>query len=225
MERLSAASYRCYRELVAENPDIMPYLEQATPLPEFELAKIGSRPAKRSTSRELGELRAIPWGFGWMQSRHVIPAWFGVGYALETYLKEEKGGLETLRGMLATVPIFNDLVRNVELALTKVDLPLASLYAELVSDAALRLRVYGLFEEEFLRTRRLILELTGQSELLENNPSLARSIKLRNPYVDPLSLIQIELMRRRRGGQGGADLDYVLAGTINGIASGLRNTG
>jgi phosphoenolpyruvate carboxylase len=225
LERLSADSYRYYREHIADNPDVMPYLEQATPLLEFELAKIGSRPAKRGASRELNELRAIPWGFGWMQSRHVIPAWFGVGHALERYLKEEPQGLERLQQMLTSVPVFADLVRNVELALTKVDLPLASLYAELVSDPALRERVYRMLVEEFQRTRQLILKITGQEELLESNPALARSIKLRNPYVDPLSLIQIELLRRRRSGQGDGDIDFVLAATINGIASGLRNTG
>ncbi|HJV35137.1 phosphoenolpyruvate carboxylase, partial [Geomonas sp.] len=143
MERLSADSFRFYRERIADNPDIMPYLEQATPLMEFQLAKIGSRPAKRSSSRELGELRAIPWGFGWMQSRHLIPAWFGVGHALELFASQEKEGLAVLQEMLAGVPIFHDLIRNVELALTKVDLPLAELYAELVPDAGLRERVYS----------------------------------------------------------------------------------
>ncbi|GFO68360.1 phosphoenolpyruvate carboxylase [Geomonas limicola] len=225
LERLSEASYGYYREHIAENPDIMPYLEQATPLLEFDLAKIGSRPAKRGGSRELSELRAIPWGFGWMQSRHVIPAWFGVGWAVERFLAEEPDGLRILQEMLVKVPIFNDLIRNVELALTKVDLPLASLYAELVSDQALRERVFGMVVEEFQRSRRHILQITGQQALLEQTPALARSIKLRNPYVDPLSLIQIELLRRRRAGQGDGDIDFVLAATINGIASGLRNTG
>ena len=225
MERLSEASYRFYRERIADNPDILPYLEQATPLKEFELAKIGSRPAKRSASRDLGDLRAIPWGFGWMQSRHVIPAWFGVGHALELLVQQEEDGLGILQEMMAKVPVFNDLIRNVELALNKVDLPLAGLYAELVPDVSLRERVLGMIREEFLRTRRLILAVTGQKELLEQNPGLTRSIRLRNPYVDPLSLIQIELLRRRRSGQSGEDLDFVLAATINGIASGLRNTG
>jgi len=225
MGRLSETAYRFYRERIADNPDLMPYFEQATPVLEFELAKIGSRPTKRSASRDLGELRAIPWGFGWMQSRHVIPAWFGVGHALELFVQQENDGLAVLQEMLSSVAVFNDLVRNVELALTKVDLPLAGLYAGLVADAGLRERVFGMVSEEFLRTRRLILAITGQKELLEKNPSLARSIRLRNPYVDPLSLIQIELLRRRRSGEVDGELDFVLAATINGIASGLRNTG
>ncbi|UFS71953.1 phosphoenolpyruvate carboxylase [Geomonas sp. RF6] len=225
LERLSSTAYRCYREQIAENPDIMPYLEQATPIMEFEVAKIGSRPSKRSRTRSLDDLRAIPWGFGWMQSRHVIPGWFGVGSALEEFMSGENGALPLLQEMLGSVPIFNDLIRNVELALTKVDLPLASLYAELVSDVPLRERVFRMVVEEFQRTRALILAVTGQKELLEQNQPLARSIRLRKPYVDPLSLVQIELLRRKRGGADSADLDFVLAATINGIAWGLRNTG
>jgi phosphoenolpyruvate carboxylase len=160
-----------------------------------------------------------------MQSRHVIPAWFGVGHAMGSFVDQEENGMAVLQEMLARFPFFNDLIRNVELALTKVDLPLASLYSELVTDVQLRERVFGMVVEEFQRTRRIILAITGQKELLEGNPSLARSIRLRNPYVDPLSLIQIELLRRRRAGKGDEELDFVLAATINGIASGLRNTG
>ncbi len=225
MEALSASAYHYYRERIAGNPDIIPYFEQATPVLEFELAKIGSRPAKRSASRELGELRAIPWGFGWMQSRHVIPGWFGVGYALEGFMESNQEGEAILKEMMAHFPFFNDLISNVELAITKVDLPLANLYAGLVSDSGLRQRVFDMVSEEYQRTRRIILRISGQKELLERNPALARSLKLRNPYVDPLSLIQIELLRRRRAGRESAELDFVLAATINGIASGLRNTG
>ena len=112
-----------------------------------------------------------------------------------------------------------------ELALTKVDLPLARLYSDLVPDQALRERVFGMVSEEYLRTRRMLLAITGQSCLLENNAPLARSLRLRNPYVDPLSLIQIELLRRKRAGEESEELNYVLAATISGIAAGLRNTG
>ena len=225
MEALSVSAYGFYRENIAENPDIMPYFVQATPVQEFELAKIGSRPAKRNTGLDLASLRAIPWGFGWMQSRHVIPGWFGTGHALERFINEEGNSLEQLKEMLVELPLFTDLIRNVEIALTKVDLPLASLYADLVTDVELRERVFGMIVEEYQRTRRIILAITGQTSFLENNPALRRSIKLRNPYVDPLSLIQIELLRRRRSGRGSADLDYVLATAIKGISAGLRNTG
>ncbi len=221
MDELSDTAYRFYRERIADNPDIIPYFEQATPVLEFELAKIGSRPARRTQSHNIADLRAIPWGFGWMQSRHVIPGWFGVGHALESF----SGGVTPLREMMAQFPFFLDMIRNVELALTKVDLPLARLYAELVPDAELRERVFDMVAEEYRRTRRMVLAVTGQSRFLEKNPALARSLRLRNPYVDPLSLIQIELLRRKRAGMESDELDYVLAATINGIASGLRNTG
>jgi phosphoenolpyruvate carboxylase len=156
-----------------------------------------------------------------MQSRHVIPGWFGVGYALENFA----GGEGLLREMMKGFPFFTDLIRNVELALTKVDLTLAGLYAELVSDGELRERVFRVVVEEYRRTRRMVLSITGQTHFLEETPALAHSLRLRNPYVDPLSMIQIELLRRKRNGEESDELDYVLAATINGIAAGLRNTG
>jgi len=225
LEEMSADAYAFYRERIAENPDIIPYFEQGTPVLEFELAKIGSRPARRGATRDLSDLRAIPWGFGWMQSRHVIPGWFGVGYALERFAEKGLKERALLGDMMQRYPFFHDMVRNVELALTKVDLPLARLYSDLVPDRELRERVFGMVVEEFRRTRRAVLAVTGQSRLLENNLPLARSIRLRNPYVDPLSLIQIELLRRKRGGDESEELNYVLAATISGISAGLRNTG
>ena len=225
LEEMSESAYAFYRERIADNPDILPYFEQATPVQEFELARIGSRPSRRGTARDLSDLRAIPWGFGWMQSRHVIPGWFGVGFALEGFVAKGEEQRTLVQEMMRRFPFFYDLIRNVELALTKVDLPLARLYSELVPDRELRERVFSQVLEEYQRTRRMVLFVTGQSRLLENNPSLARSLRLRTPYVDPLSLIQIELLRRKRSGGGGEELDYVLAATISGIAAGLRNTG
>jgi phosphoenolpyruvate carboxylase len=224
METLSADAFAFYRQHIAENPDILLYFEQGTPAREFDLAKIGSRPARRSESRSLAGLRAIPWGFGWIQSRLVVPGWFGVGHALERFAVDA-GTLQQLRDLFRDFPLFRDLLRNVELALTKVDLPLARLYAALVEDAALRRRVFAMIADEYRRTLRMLLAVTGQSQLLETSPGLARSLRLRNPYVDPMSLIQIELLRRKRRGETDADLDYTLAATINGIAAGLRNTG
>jgi len=127
--------------------------------------------------------------------------------------------------MARDFPFFYDLLRNVELALAKVDLSIARLYAGLVPESALRDRVFGMIVEEYRRTLRTVLKALGQTRLLENNPTLAQSLRLRNPYVDPLSLIQVELLRRRRAGEESEDLDYVLAATINGISAGLRNTG
>jgi phosphoenolpyruvate carboxylase len=225
LAELSASAFAFYRERIADNPDILPYFEQATPVLEFELAKIGSRPARRRTGASLADLRAIPWGFGWMQSRHVLPGWFGVGFALERFAAGGAQQGQLLASMAREFPFFSDLLRNVELALTKVDLPIARLYAGLVPDPALRDRVFGMVVEEYRRTRRMILTLFGQTRLLENNPVLARSQRLRNPYVDPLSLIQVELLRRKRAGEESEELDYALAATINGISAGLRNTG
>jgi phosphoenolpyruvate carboxylase len=225
LERMSQAAFEFYRRNVAENEDVLPYFEGATPVLEFDLAKIGSRPAKRSAKRGLEDLRAIPWVFGWMQSRHVLPAWFGVGHALERFAREQEGGERLLGAMMKGLPLFMNLVGDVEMGMAKADLSIARRYAALVGDASLRERVFRMIAEEFERTRRMVLRLTGQTRLLERNPVLSRSIALRNPYVDPLSLIQIELLRRKRAGQESEALDYALAATINGISAGLRNTG
>ncbi len=225
LDEMSADAFACYRAQIADNPDIVPYFEQATPAAELEHARIGSRPAKRSDKRGLADLRAIPWVFGWMQSRHVVPAYFGVGHAISRYADHSPAHEQRLRDMLAGFPLFQDLLRNVEIGMAKADLGIARLYAELVADEYLRDRVFNMICAEFQRTRRTILRLTGHSELLASNPVLAHSIRLRNPYVDPMSLIQVELLRRKRAGEESVELNYALAATINGIASGLRNTG
>jgi phosphoenolpyruvate carboxylase len=225
MDTLSAEAFRFYRQRIADNPDTLPYFEQATPVAELEHARIGSRPSRRGATRGLEDLRAIPWVFGWMQSRHVLPAWFGVGHALEQFIARDAAATPVLLEMMDTFPMFHDLIRNVEIGLAKADLSIAARYAELVSDAALRDRVFPMIADEFDRTRRMVLAVTRQSELLETNPVLARSIRLRNPYVDPLSLIQVSLLRRKRAGESGPELDYALAATINGVSAGLRNTG
>jgi len=220
METMSGEAFGYYVRCVRDNPDILPYFEEATPASEFDLAKIGSRPARRTEKRSLDDLRAIPWVFGWMQSRHGLPGWFGVGYALERF-----PGQQVLREMLGRFPLFADMIRNVEIGLAKSDLSIARLYAELVEDAGVRRRVFDVIAEEFERTRQAVLRVTNQSQLLETNPVLSRSIRLRNPYVDPMSLIQVELLRRKRGGENTAELNDALAATINGISAGLRNTG
>jgi phosphoenolpyruvate carboxylase len=225
LEELSALAYDHYRSRIAENPEVLTYFCESTPVNEFELARIGSRPARRRDTRNLDDLRAIPWMFGWIQSRLLMPAWFGVGHALTRFTDSRDDGLALLQEMMKRFPFFFDLVRNVEMALAKVDLPLARLYAELVDDIGLRERVWAMLTGEYELTRRAILAVTGQQALLETDPGLARSLRLRNPYIDPLNLVQIELLRRRRRGEPDAELDYTLAATINGIANGLRNTG
>jgi phosphoenolpyruvate carboxylase len=224
LDRLSELSYSFYKKHILDDPELLDYFEQSTPMAELEHAKIGSRPSKRKGSLSLDTLRAIPWVFGWTQSRLLIPAWFGVGYAVELFLAEG-GSLEMLRTMAKEFPLFIDLVRNVEMALGKVDLGTSRLYATLVEDEALRSRIYSEFEREYERSVKSVLEITRQTELLENNPVLARSIKLRNPYVDPMHLIQVDLLRKKRAGEDTPEINRAISATISGISSGLRNTG
>jgi phosphoenolpyruvate carboxylase len=225
MEQMSADAFSFYRQNIAENKDILPYFEQATPVNELDNARLGSRPARRSASRSLDDLRAIPWVFGWMQSRHALPAWFGVGYALDRFAALGTKQEQQLQDMFSRFALFNDLIRNVELAMAKADLAIAQLYASLVRDEALRERVWRIITEEFERTRRMLLVVKQQDKLMEKNPVLSRSIRLRNPYVDPMSLIQVDLLGRKQSGDHSEGLNYALAATINGIAAGLHNTG
>ena len=225
MDEMSEEAYRAYRRDIAENADVLEYFEQATPVQELDTARIGSRPSRRAVGRRLEDLRAIPWVFGWMQSRHAVPAWYGVGQGLQSFAKKGKSHERLLREMAKGFAIFSDLVRNVELGMAKADLHIARVYSGLVKNVALRTRVFAMLEAEFLQSRRMILSVSGQRELLARNRVLARSIHLRNPYVDPMSLIQVELLRRKQKGQDLAELEYPLGATINGIAAGLHNTG
>ncbi|HUB18651.1 MAG TPA: phosphoenolpyruvate carboxylase [Acidobacteriaceae bacterium] len=221
---LSEISYRFYRQHILEDPEVLHYFEIATPVAELEHARIGSRPSRRPGQISFANLRAIPWVFGWTQSRLLVPAWFGVGAAFSDFAKKP-GGLALLQEMMGDFPLFTDIVRNVEMALAKADLGIASLYASLVPDVALRDRVFLMLKGEFECTRDAILAVTRQRDLLESNPVLARSIVLRNPYVDPMSLIQVDLLRRKRAGEDTDAVNRAIAGTISGIAAGLRNTG
>jgi len=225
MERMSEDAYQFYRRNIADSEDVLTYFEQATPVNELEHAQIGSRPARRSKGRKLEDLRAIPWVFGWMQSRHALPAWFGIGYALEKFAAKGHEHEAQLQDMMSKFPLFSDLIRNVELAMAKADISIAQLYASLVKDEPLRERVWTMIVEEFERTRRMLLLVKKQEHLLEKNAVLSRSIRLRNPYVDAMSLIQVELLRRKQLGDHSDDLNYALGATINGIAAGLHNTG
>ena len=215
---LSDVAFVFYREHILDDPEVLQYFEEATPVAELEHAKIGSRPSRRGGRRSLADLRAIPWVFGWTQSRQLVPAWFAVGHAFERYA-QKPGGAAILATMAREFPLFIDLIRNVETALAKSDFGIAELYASLVTDTGIRDRVFTKLEAEFHRTRRSILAITGQSELLENNQVLARSIRLRNPYVDPISLIQVDLLRRKRAGDDSDAINRALSATINGIAA------
>lgn len=230
LDELSATSFAFYSKHLMDDPEVFTYFEQATPVAELEHARIGSRPAKRADGssagkRSLADLRAIPWVFGWMQSRHVVPAYFGVGYALEQFVEAHENGLALLQEMMRGLPLFVDIIKNVEIAMAKADFGIAKQYSLLVADEGLRERVFTTLETEFNRTRRMVLAVAEQTELLEKNQVLARSIRLRNPYVDPMSLLQLELLRRKRAGEQGEELDRAITATINGISAGLRNTG
>lgn len=224
-DALSETAFQFYSQQIVGDPEVFQYFELATPVGELEHARIGSRPTRRSGKRSFADLRAIPWVFGWTQSRLLVPGWFGVGHAIEQYTQKHSNGLKLLRDMMAEFPLFIDLIRNVEMAMAKADLGIASLYASLVPDAAMRQRVFSKLEAEFERTLKAVLAITEQKELLENNQVLARSIRLRNPYVDPMSLIQVDLLRRKRAGEDTDEINRAIAGTINGISAGLRNTG
>jgi len=224
LNQLSDLSFGYYREHILEDSGVLTYFEQSTPVGELENAKIGSRPSRRKASPSLSDLRAIPWVFGWTQSRLLVPAWFGVGFALEEYLTQP-GSLELLQTMAREFPLFIDLLRNVEMALGKVDLATARLYSSLVEDSRLRERVYDMFEGEFHRTVRALLAILQQNELLQKNQVLAHSIRLRNPYVDPMHLIQVDMLRRKRAGEDTPEINRAIAATISGISAGLRNTG
>ena len=224
LDELSNLSFTFYRSHILDNPEVITYFEQSTPVGELEHAMIGSRPSRRKATRQITDLRAIPWVFGWTQSRLLVPAWFGVGHALGLFL-EKPGSLELLRTMAREFPLFIDLIRNVEMALGKADLGTARLYSSLVEDPELRERIYSMIEAEFHRAVNSVLTVTTQTELLEKNQVLARSIKLRNPYVDPMHLIQVDMLRRKRAGENTPDVNRAIAATISGISAGLRNTG
>ena len=227
LDTLADAACRHYRGLVYETPEFLHYFEQATSIGEISQFKIGSRPARRGgATTSIDQLRAIPWVFSWMQSRHTLPGWYGLGSAVGDYLKAQPEGLELLREMYRRWPFWSTLIDNAQMILTKADLTIARLYADLVDDQELANRIFGRIADEFQRTVDVICRITEQSELLEHSPILRRSIDRRNPYVDPLSFIQLVLLKRLRSGE--EPQDEILTGvleSINGVASGLKNTG
>ena len=224
LDQLSQTAFCFYRANIIDDPEVLHYFEVATPVAELEHAKIGSRPSRRGGRMSFDSLRAIPWVFGWTQSRLLVPAWFGVGHAIQEYASRP-GGMDLLQTMMAEFPLFIDLIRNVEMALAKADIGIAEIYSSLMPHDGLRSRVFSKLKSEMERSLRAVLAVTGQSALLEQNQVLSRSIRLRNPYVDPMSLIQVDLLRRKRAGEDTPEVNRAIAATINGISAGLRNTG
>jgi phosphoenolpyruvate carboxylase len=223
LEQMASRSREVYRELVYRQPDFERFFEQATPIEEIARLRLGSRPARRGASQRIEELRAIPWVFSWTQARIILPAWYGLGSALVH--ARELVGIEVLQEMGRDWPFFAALLSNAEMALAKADMTIGERYAELVEDATLRDAIWTRIRSEYERTREQLLAVTDQTRLLDRTPVLQRSIERRNPYVDPLSFIQVELLRRLRRDGASEDLVRAMLQTINGIAGGLRNTG
>ncbi|MGE0876958.1 MAG: phosphoenolpyruvate carboxylase, partial [Burkholderiales bacterium] len=225
MESLAGHALRAYRALVRETPGFVAYFRDSTPLAEIAALNIGSRPASRRATEKLEDLRAIPWVFSWSQCRLMLPGWYGFGSAIEAWLAAKGGTLDELREMQRGWPFWRSVLSNMDMVMAKSDLGIASRYAELVPDARLRGAVFGRISAEWQRTRRHLLEITGQADFLGDNPALARSIRNRFPYLDPLNHLQVELLRRYRAGDTDERTRRAIHLTINGVAAGLRNSG
>ncbi|EHN64210.1 phosphoenolpyruvate carboxylase [Comamonas testosteroni] len=226
---LSEASMAAYRALVYETPGFTNYFFSSTPIREIAELNIGSRPASRKATQAIEDLRAIPWGFSWGQCRLTLPGWYGFGSAIQAFIhrpgKDAKAQLALLQKMYRQWPFFRTLLSNMDMVLAKSDLNLASRYSELVTDTRLRRRIFGAIEAEWHSTVEALNQITGDKQRLEHNSALARSIRHRFPYIDPLNHLQVELVRRWRAGQTDDRVKNGIHLSINGIAAGVRNTG
>ncbi len=225
MDELSARAFNAYRGLVYETPGFTTYFRQSTVVSEIASLNIGSRPASRKASERIEDLRAIPWVFSWAQCRLMLPGWYGFGAAVDGYLSANSDGLTTLRRMVKSWPFFQSLLSNMDMVLAKTDLAIASRYAELVTDAELRERIFSQIKAEWALTRKHLLAILEQDDFLADNPMLKRSLQLRSPYMDPLNHLQVELLKRHRAGDTDERLARGIHLSINGVASGLRNSG
>ncbi|HXI55906.1 MAG TPA: phosphoenolpyruvate carboxylase, partial [Polyangia bacterium] len=228
METLSEHAFREYRDLVYETPGFIKYFREATPINEISHLNIGSRPSSRKSSDRIEDLRAIPWVFSWGQCRQSIPGWYGFGTAVNRYLsgKDRKQRLAFLRAMYARWPFFRTLVDKLDMVLAKTDMAIASRYAALVGDKKLRAAIFGRIEAEHEATLKAFFAISGAKSLLQDNRSLAYSLRNRIPYIDPLNHLQVDLLRRLRSQDGNNDeLRRAVHLTINGVAAGLRNSG
>jgi phosphoenolpyruvate carboxylase len=219
LAKLSQTAFAQYRGLVYDTPNFETYFRQATPLLEIADLKIGSRPASRTKSPKIEDLRAIPWVFSWSQARVMLPGWFGFGAAANAV------GVEQLKPLYKKSAFFRTMLANMEMVLAKSSMPIARRYSELVEDRAFAQTIMARIEAEWQSTRAAVLAINGQSELLAQSPRLAESIRSRLPYVDALNHLQVDLLRRRREGDAGADIHAGIHMSINGVAAGLRNSG
>ena len=221
-------SFGHYQQLVYETPEFAEYFWQATPIDLIEHLRLGSRPSRRALTSDIRQLRAIPWVFSWTQSRHLISAWYGVGHALHQFTEKEPESLEILRKMYRRWPFFRMLLDNAEVSLAKADLGIARQYAALVQSPEVRKKIFGLIEDEYARSVAMVLAVNERKHLLENQATLAQSIRLRNPYVDPLNYLQIRFLAEwRRADESGRteQLRRLLALTVKGVAAGMKSTG
>jgi phosphoenolpyruvate carboxylase len=225
MDELAAIAFKAYRELVYETPGFVSYFRAATPIAEIAELNIGSRPASRTSSTRIEDLRAIPWVFSWGQCRLMLPGWYGFGTAVETWMGGDASKLALLRAMHEHWPFFRSVLSNMAMVLAKTDLAIASRYAELVPDASVRDPIFSRIALEHERSLVAYFAVTVRTELLADNPTLARSIRNRFPYLDPLNHVQVELLRRYRAGQTDERTKRAIHLTINGLAAGLRNSG
>jgi len=220
MDAISKDAYRRYRELVYETDGFKTFFRQMTPLAEIAELKIGSRPASRTKSDRIEDLRAIPWVFSWAQARVMLPGWYGAGEALRAFADQ---GL--LKEMMSAWPFFQATLDNMEMVLAKSDMEIARRYATLVQDRALADTLFERVHAAWKGTHDCVLAITGETRLLEHNPALDSSIRLRLPYIEPLNLLQVELLKRYRAGDTDVRVREGIQLSINAVATALRNSG
>jgi phosphoenolpyruvate carboxylase len=226
MEELSTEAMRAYRDLVYDTPGFVEYFRATTPINEIAELNIGSRPASRKKSNRIEDLRAIPWVFSWAQCRVMLPGWYGFGAAAAAFVgRHGAQGRALLERMWREWPFFRAMLSNLDMLLAKADLSVAARYKELLADAALADAIFGRLGAEFDATTQALFEITGATTFLESNPALARSIRNRFPYLDPLNHLQLELLRRHRAGDTNDRVKRGIHLSINGLAAGLRNSG
>ncbi|MUV37622.1 Phosphoenolpyruvate carboxylase [Lentibacillus sp. JNUCC-1] len=226
METISEKSLTKYQSLVFGDPDFLTYFHQATPLTELGALNIGSRPMSRKNSQKFEDLRAIPWVFAWTQSRHMLPAWYAAGTGLQAFIDADSGNLAVLQTMYREWSFFHSTINNLQMALMKADMKTAKEYLDLVEDPKLAERIFADIADEYERTRKALLAISGNDDLLSHTPNIQESVYLRNPYVDPINFLQVDLIRQlRETDNPSEDLVTEVLLTINGVAAGLVNTG
>ena len=226
MDEISEFAFQNYRSLV-EGPKFIEYFQTATPIDQIDWLNIGSRPSRRAKTKDIGDLRAIPWVFSWTQSRANLPSWFGIGSALEKWIDGDSSKIQMLQSMYQQWPFFNSLLKNVHLGMGRADMKIAELYSNLVEDDECR-SIFQTIESEFAKTESLLLQITETEQLLDTEPWLQHSIRVRNPYVDPLNYLQVALLKKLRTAESAEEVDAIRRAvllSIKGIASGLQSVG